>query len=1053
MSATLWSGHDYKEAHSAWRRGWHPDRPKGSAAGRSDRRSATSTPLEPERKRPGLRTQDQRDAELAAKRAMTDSSHSTDSTHLQREEVLYMPTPRRYKAVGYGLSNKTLRSLTPSQIPRPSSRPSMKSEYRYFGEATVPDQESTPETYGALPSSYRKLRKAKSMFSPRSHGLASQQSHWMSSRLNDRSHRSVTSSAMAPTSNLRVRVKRSLSFLRPKSTLAAQNKVDHEWGGREEAVQLARAEFLDEMELQRLQNRASSPTKFALKLQHKSADSPLRSSQKQDTDQSQSVSSDMHQSPETYSAKRSLSTSFRLRFRKVLGRSVASKEKMPSQQVDARKSHMWDLGQENGTANGFDAYLVEDEAQTVQHSVYQPDPSNQDALEDLDKFSHNLQSGASRESLHSNARSRVTSWTNSSMTGSISLRSGPIERNRLSIIKEDVGPHQPSSSAGRHIGGVDVFRKPLQCTSNDGRMLPPIDSQRVYSALIKRINQEEAEAERTRAALEAINKSQADPADAMLRAKPTIRTVRSDSSLASRATVAHDEQHRDFSLGSHSWHLDDNPESHQQHDGSVLKQKERLAMAESQSSFFPFSSEKNPGAPSPFKRFLDDRGHRGRSNTLTNSDLSNSSVVARRRPGESIVNRPRYGLSSESIYSQTTNGGFNEQYISPIGSSEDLAWDPRPGHETTGMATVIPVRCSQSRSDSNPSTTIRRQTSSCEWNPWSDTLTAIRLGEGDMASSHVREQAQMDLKNGSNNPKSESQQNLLEPRNASDTSDGYPLVNVNAVPLGDQPHPAHTINIRKSRKVLFEAGNADALSCVSNKAEDDGIGSSNFRKMSPSNIGKFLKVKKSQMLNRQDHFGKANLARDDNGSSPNSTPGSSRLHFRDGNGNGRLRKKASEGAFGAQKGSSSTPRSAPQSISTTPSGFEDSPSQKSKDCLVARLSRPFNMDVPPENRPFDSMYLGKRTPGLPDTMGSSRLSVAQQAPKGSRDSPIRDGYNGGGTVGATALPAASSTVGRSASRVLGMLTSKRMVSNFLRSRRGERSTSQQSLPGGSPAFL
>ncbi|KAI1617588.1 hypothetical protein EDD36DRAFT_413305 [Exophiala viscosa] len=1045
--------YDYKDTHSAWNRALHPDRPKRYANQSPEGRSARSNPSAVARKPAVLKAQDQKDAELAAKRAMTDSSQSADSTHLQYEEVPCLPTARRYKAVGYGLSNKTLRDVTPSQIPRPSSRHSMRPDTHYLKDAAVLDLESATESYGALPSSYRKLRKAKSMFSPRSHGMVSHQSQWRSSRATERSLRSVTSSAMLPSNNLRVRIKRSLTFLRPKSTLAAQTKVDYDWGGREEAVQMARAQFLDGMEQQRLQNRATSPAKFALKLQHKSTDDHLKTSHGQDLAQSRSGASDVLESPETRSAKRSFSTSLRHRFRKVLGRSFTSKDKIPPQQLDARKSHLWDLGDEGDAANAFDTYLVENEAQMVQHNVYHPEPSDhQDALEDLDKFSQTLQPAASRESLHSNSRSRVTSWTNSTNTGSISLRSGPIERNRLSIIKEDGAPYQPSSSAGRHIGGVDVFREPLQSTWNDGRVLPPIDSQRVYSALIKRINQEEAEAERTRAALEAINQSNANTVEEVVNIQPTIRAVHSDSSLASRVTVAPDEQHREFSVGSCVRHPGNKSESHQQHDGSVLKQQDQLAMQESQSSFFPFSSEKNPGAPSPFKRFLEERGHRGRSNTYIDSNIGNDSVVVRRIPSDSIVNRPRYGMSSESIYSQTTNGGFNEQYRNPIGSSEDLGWAQQTASETTGMATIISGRYSQSRSDSDPPSTVRRQASSSEWNPWSDTLTAIRVGDADKSSNRMQEQAPVNLDIGSHNAQAENQEDLVVLRNASDISSQLPLVDVKTVPSGNPSKPARTINVRKSRRVLFDSGSADALDCIPDEAEDHCKGKSGLRKMSPSNIGKILRVKKSQMLNKQDHRGKENIPTDHDGSSPITTPGSSQLQFRSGNTAGWLRKKASERAFGSQNGSTSTPRSAPPSNATTPSRFGDSPSQKAKDCLVSRLSRPFNMDVPLENRPFDSMFLGKRTQGFPDTIGNSRLSVAQQVPNLSKDTLTQDGYKP--NVAEPTIPRATSpAVGRSASRVLGMLTSKRMVSNFLRSRRGERSTSQQSLTGGSPAFL
>jgi hypothetical protein len=215
-----------------------------------------------------------------------------------------------------------------------------------------------------------------------------------------------------------------------------------------------------------------------------------------------------------------------------------------------------------------------------------------------------------------------------------------------------------------------------------------------------------------------------------------------------------------------------------------------------------------------------------------------------------------------------------------------------------------------------------------------------------------------------------------------------------------------------------------------------------------------LKQTRSQGFLRQDNAGKENIPGDHRDSPPISTPGRMQLYFRNGNTTGRLRKRASDMAFKSQQGAYSTPRSAPISGSPTASRSEDSPSEKARDYLVARLSRPFNMDVPTHNRPFDSMYLGKRTPGHPDTMGSSRLSVAQQIPEdcGGVDLKHTTDPASDQEIGFTS---GSTTAGRSASKVLGLFSSRRMVSNFLKSRRGERSTSDggQSVVGSSPAFI
>jgi hypothetical protein len=97
---------------------------------------------------------------------------------------------------------------------------------------------------------------------------------------------------------------------------------------------------------------------------------------------------------------------------------------------------------------------------------------NENVPEEVDQVPALLSQNASRESLHSNTRSRVTSWSDSSVR-SVSLQ-GPTERNRLSVIKEDGGVHQPSSSAGRHIGGVSAM-KPIDL-NHVVQPVPPNDN-------------------------------------------------------------------------------------------------------------------------------------------------------------------------------------------------------------------------------------------------------------------------------------------------------------------------------------------------------------------------------------------------------------------------------------------------------------------------------------------------------------------------------------------------------------------------------------------------
>ncbi|KIX97934.1 uncharacterized protein Z520_06012 [Fonsecaea multimorphosa CBS 102226] len=848
------------------------------------------------------------------------------------------------------------------------------------------------ENYGALPSSYRRVRKSKSLVA-------------------------------FPNGNLRLRLQRSIPFLRRQSTTTFYKGSDGAWERHEEAVQIARAQFLDgsgQGDLQETEQHM--PRKVKRRTEHKFRKT-VRNSGCLEAEQ-----------PDT-AATRSFSLTFRNRVRKVLGKSLGKKDSLPPQQLEAQRNHFSEFDKESTLVSGFDAYQITDDGLTPRRNEYSRPFLEHDPLEDLDKVPYTVHSAASRESLHSNTRSRVTSWTNSSITSSIGLRSVPIERNRLSIIKEDGGPHQPSSSAGKHIGGVEVFHEPLQSATNNSRALPAVDSQRVYSALIKRINQEEAEVERTRMALEAINQGREANNTEVADAKPTIRAVQSDFSLATM--TGHNPNPRSSSQ-SGSWHQSASTKADEQHKVNADKRWERLAEQESQSTFFPFSSEKNPNAPSPFKRFLNERRHRSRSSSGrgNGADLDSGSVIVNRQSSNPVMNRPQYGLSSASIYSRTTNGGSNEQYQQPFESSDELQTTGLAESQTNGMATIL--------------ATSFASTMNSQWNPWLDTVKQQERTPDSSSGSHTRERTQINSEEEARDEEEVTSRIVARSASTRLVQSRDPPASFGAASVSGTLKEQNATTSVGTHADLLKRVSADALSSLSNKAEDGSKGSGSLRKLSPANIAKLFKEKRTQRSLEPQRAGKENspLAQPD--SPPVSSPGRLHLQFRNGTTNGRLRKRNSETGFDAGN-IYSTPH---DSISTTPSRSHESPSDNVKAHLVARLSRPFNMDVPPHNRPFDSMYLGKRTPGHPDTFGSNRLSVASRSKFDGAGLDLQTDL-GDGNEGATALPSQSYSVGKSAARMLGLLGSKRMVSNFLRSRRGERSTSagEHILGEGSPAFI
>ncbi|PFH62830.1 hypothetical protein XA68_11611 [Ophiocordyceps unilateralis] len=115
-------------------------------------------------------------------------------------------------------------------------------------------------------------------------------------------------------------------------------------------------------------------------------------------------------------------------------------------------------------------------------------PSHVPSLHAVSSVQHLRSRQGSLESLHmeqsvpSDDKSRVTSWTNSSVNTVVSPSlDTEWERQRLSVIKEN----------GMHVSSARP-KTPLAGSSSRGNPLPPgctVDSQRIYSALLKRLDE------------------------------------------------------------------------------------------------------------------------------------------------------------------------------------------------------------------------------------------------------------------------------------------------------------------------------------------------------------------------------------------------------------------------------------------------------------------------------------------------------------------------------------------------------------------------------------
>lgn len=807
--------------------------------------------------------------------------------------------------------------------------------------------------------------------------------------------------------DFKVRLKKSFDALRTASRRATSpEKSLKDATYCPESVQLARNQFLQVQQSPEVVKRPMVTAKRS----RKDFRSSLRSSQSGEIkDLQEGKSSALH-------VARSISSSLRSRFKQAFSRPASE---LPPQQMDASRAHFGDDVFGGAGNGGFDNYHSDDLAERRRKSLYHS-PWDENVDEDDVK---NLQTiipvNMSNSSLAASSKSRVTSWTNTTI--SEPTHETLLERKRLSVIQEDGDPHQPSSSAGRHLGGVPIARKPLP--SQIGRDLDP---QRLYSALVRRMNQESTD--RATEPLADLKESEEE-----------------DNAAATKNSMSY------------------NP------DMSVSTLNEQL----------------------------------GRE--TTNSGLNSDSTEQRKDSVSQYAGNPRFVASQDSVYSRTTNGGTDPQFEDRLrGVETDTAYSAHPIHATDirthrwvdksnpflssdvwGAAQPSveslciqeeEIRASQYPPSGavNIATGVKSghiSTASESATAYTDAYPAIKNSiQGSVlpkTTSHVREQAQIqtDQSNSlfekrakeSTTTRKNQVRDVVQRAGSADsrtpspspkmpdqlsvTKRRFPLLNVKQVTKKETPLASRNTSLTRSQSGLLQELNGPDRDQMQDECEagKHKTLSSSLRKMSPNDVAKLLKERKSMAFlnaksndkeNRSSSVAVEATAHDEVEAA--STPGPAYLAIRSGNSGGKR-------------------------IEKDQTRKHDSPTGRVKATLSARLSRPFNMDTPEGNRPFDSMYLGKRDLGFSDTL-NGRLSVAtkQHTYGYNKQRSFDRGPGGYGGLGLppswtpdkseedTALPhittpetnRAKVTANKS-SLTLG---SKRMVSNFLRSRRKENSS-------------
>ncbi|KAJ9645836.1 hypothetical protein H2199_002878 [Coniosporium tulheliwenetii] len=185
---------------------------------------------------------------------------------------------------------------------------------------------------------------------------------------------------------------------------------------------------------------------------------------------------------------RSSSNSFKKKIKRIFRRSSNSMPALPVQHLDATRDHFGDsFIREPTVASTINDVPPQAPAEDVAQPTEPHDFSLQPKLTETRQRSCSAGSAAS-EGRASDGKSRVTSWSNSSAGGTIIAREPP---KRLTAIPENAAPSPMKFLGGQpEIKDCDVFKKPMRRrrgSSEEERV--PVDSQRVYSALMKRIDE------------------------------------------------------------------------------------------------------------------------------------------------------------------------------------------------------------------------------------------------------------------------------------------------------------------------------------------------------------------------------------------------------------------------------------------------------------------------------------------------------------------------------------------------------------------------------------
>lgn len=371
----------------------------------------------------------------------------------------------------------------------------------------------TPEDdVASMPSSYRRVRKARSMYTPRNsmrNGIDDSARVAPKSSATEKTQNSTSAASFSRYSFLsrkqnntepaisELRAPRSMSFLRHKrerldTSIIAQDSIT------------GSSPVLDSHETSVRSRLLPKPSRFfGLKGKVTDMDSPGNSKSSSPTGvlpasaTGASLTLSLSRHGSIKSKARKVSSSFKSRFKSLFINKSEDDTKFPAQQNEARKTHVSEMYDDNPWTNATVGIGHERERSSLSRvSTRLPSLHAVPSNERLHSRRGSIGSFGGETRRVSDDKSRVTSWasteTNTVIAHDTQESMDEWDKQRLSIINEH-GFHVPSPSLGcQQLGLQTITSQEELAPSTTLDRLPPgatVDSQRVYSALMKRMNE------------------------------------------------------------------------------------------------------------------------------------------------------------------------------------------------------------------------------------------------------------------------------------------------------------------------------------------------------------------------------------------------------------------------------------------------------------------------------------------------------------------------------------------------------------------------------------